>query len=538
MPHARPTPEELESAVARRPARWAAYAHTHDTLLAARAHPTSAEVFARTAEWLAAHSAHARRLRAPERAHGDDSGLDGTVSRHTFDHGTTEWLVRRFPDDVEVDWRNSHASEALEALLRPVVLPAEEDAFDAESISMRRWVRAARGSAWPSDLAWLLNALQSTGDARLRRSHAWDAASLPIQWTLRHSGTAHALLPTSECAVRGDFRRPPARIAPLVRTPMRDIRLLRGSAAARAVDTAREALAARCREVHAISYANPDEVWYANLGEGSALVLYGVVPEFRLSLEANYGYLLLSNGVPVGYGGVSPLFRQANTGINVFEPFRGTEAAYLWVRALQAFRTMFGVGRFVVNPYQVGGGNAEALDSGAFWFYHRLGFRPASPALRTLAASEAAKRRGNPRHRSARAILRELAGADLYLTLPGFGRDDAFDEAWLARIALRATERVAEEGKRDRRDAVRQIADRVAARLGVSLRGVPVAERQAWMQLAPVVDLVPDLERWPVRERHGLSRMIGAKGALRERGYARMATRQARFFRALAECGR
>ena len=117
--------------------------------------------------------------------------------------------------------------------------------------------------------------------------------------------------------------------------------------------------------------------------------MIGIAREHRLALETNTGYALFANGVPIGYGGVTPLFRQANTGINIFDPFRGGEAAFLWVQTLRAFRTLYGSERFVINAYQFGAGNAEAIRSGAFWFYYRLGFRPATAAVRTLAAREA-----------------------------------------------------------------------------------------------------------------------------------------------------
>ena len=155
------------------------------------------------------------------------------------------------------------------------------------------------------------------------------------------------------------------------------------------IDLARSALVARAREVHAMSYPNADDVHVADLGEGVELAVIGVPPAQRLLLEANYGYLLISNGVPIGYGGVSPLFRQANTGINVFDPFRGSEAAFLWAQTLRAFRTLFGTRRFVINGYQFGAGNSEAIASGAYWFYYRLGFRPSLAENASLAAAEA-----------------------------------------------------------------------------------------------------------------------------------------------------
>jgi hypothetical protein len=534
MARTRPTLAELESSAARPSQSWTAHAAVHDALLLARAYPASSEMHGAAGELARTHASRVRELSATERARGDDSGIEGTVSRHTYDLGTAEWLVGRYEKDVEIDWKDARAGEALQSLLGPFVFRAEEDGLDAESISMRHWVRTARGTAWPSDLAWLLHVLRHTGDALPRRVRAWDEASVPIRWLLRSAGVAHATLPQRAYTPRPEMRTPPAQVVRAINTPLRGIRLLRGAAAQTAIAVARETLATRCREVHAISFANPDEVWHADLGAGTAVVLYGVTPELRLSLEANYGYVLFANGVPVGYGGVSPLFRQANTGINIFEPFRGTEAACLWVRALQAFRTLFGVGRFVVSPYQIGGGNSEAIDSGAFWFYYRLGFRPATAALRALAAEEAARRKRNPRHRSAKDVLRVLARAELHLTLPSFARADAFDEARIPQVALRATARIASLGAVDRRAALQRIATRVARRLGTSVpRGT--AEREAWMQFAALVGTVPDLERWTAPERRRLAKLVSAKCAPREREFAVLATRSTAFFTALSD---
>ena len=180
-----------------------------------------------------------------------------------------------------------------------------------------------------------------------------------------------------------------------------------------------------------MNYANPGEVHLADLGEGVELAVIGVPPRERLPLEANYGFLLMSNGVPIGYGGVSPLFRQANTGINVFDPFRGSEAAFLWVQTLRAFRTLFGVRRFIINGYQFGAGNSEAIASGAYWFYWRLGFRPSLPENVALAAEEGARLKESPTRRTPAAVLRRLARGDLILDLADWDADDVFEEPLL-----------------------------------------------------------------------------------------------------------
>lgn len=126
---------------------------------------------------------------------------------------------------------------------------------------------------------------------------------------------------------------------------------------------------ADCREVYPISHANPREVYWCDLGEGVALAVIGALPGRRLCLEANYGCPLVSNGVPIGDGGVTALHRQANTGINIFEPFRGAEAGFLWVEMRRVFATLFDARGFIVNGYQIGEANPEAIASGAFWFY-------------------------------------------------------------------------------------------------------------------------------------------------------------------------
>jgi hypothetical protein len=236
----------------------------------------------------------------------------------------------------------------------------------------------------------------------------------------------------------------------------------------------------------------------------------------------------------VGYGGVSPLYRQANTGVNVFAAFRGTEAAALWIGALRCFRTLFGSTRFIANPFQVGRGNPEAIASGAFWFYYRIGFRPADAAVHAIAEREAEARRRDARHRSSAATLRTLAAVDLVLTLPDARPGDAFDEAWLPQLALRDTAHIAAEGHRGRHVAADRIAARVARMLGADRRQWTERERAAFTALAPLAEEIPDLVRWTPRERAALAALLRAKGGPQERAYVLRAARHPRWYPALA----
>jgi hypothetical protein len=68
------------------------------------------------------------------------------------------------------------------------------------------------------------------------------------------------------------------------------------------------------------------------------------------------------------------------------------------------------------RPYQLG--NDEALESGAWWFYAKLGFQPRDPATARLARDELSRAERNPRHRTRAARLRRLAERHLFFSEP------------------------------------------------------------------------------------------------------------------------
>jgi hypothetical protein len=293
------------------------------------------------------------------------------------------------------------------------------------------------------------------------------------------------------------------------------------------------AMLARTREVHAMRHANLDEIYLAPLGAGVQLVVLGVQPSERLALEANYGYMIFANGMPLGYGGFTPLFRQANTGVNVFEEYRHSEASFLYAQVLRVAHSLFGCTHFLVNPYQFGQDNDEALDSGAFWFYYRLGFRPVEPRVRALARAEYARVRAG--RTSALRTLTRLASSDMHLALPGAHGDELFAEDWLGPLARGAMQRIAAQGGGGRPRALRALAAQLLERLRLRVgQDWSPAEREALHGLAPTFVQIDDLERWPLPARRDLLALIRAKGARAEREFAVRMARHDRLRRGLA----
>jgi hypothetical protein len=291
-------------------------------------------------------------------------------------------------------------------------------------------------------------------------------------------------------------------------------------------DAALAAVTVRYREVHGFTGADPAEVVVADAGRGTQVAWFGLRPVHRLPLRAHYGYLVLKNGVPVGYGDASCLFEWCEIAFNVFETFRQGESAHLFARLLGFLVQWLGIRVFHLSPYQLGRDNEEALASGAFWFYYKLGFRPTRPALARLAREEARRIARRPGFRSSRPTLARLATGRV--TLGVGGRPSRmvceFDASLVARQAA------ATAGARSADRVVRALACR-------RWQTWPAAERTAFARLVPVLAAIPDLAAWPVGDRRALVAVIRAKGGRSETEYVRRLRGHRRLRHALLALG-
>ncbi len=332
---------------------------------------------------------------------------------------------------------------------------------------------------------------------------------------------------------RGALRRAGIRLAREAVRPLPGMRRAAPALAAELIETARAAMATRSRELHAFSHPNAEDVLVADVGRGLRGVLIGLQPEFRLPFEGYYAFLAIKNGVPVAYGGGWCLFETLEFGFNIFESFRQGESAWILGQVLRAYHHVFRMRTVAVDPYQLGAGNLEALRSGAFYFYHHLGFEPRNAGVRQVLAEETRKIARDRRYRSSLAILRRLSRDEACLTLPG-GSPEPERRLRARDLAALVTRDVARRHGGDREAATRDAERRVARALRIGrLSGWSDAERQAFRQWALVVTLVPELERWPAASRGRLVRMIRAKGGRGEGPYVRGLSSLTRLRRAL-----
>ena len=281
-------------------------------------------------------------------------------------------------------------------------------------------------------------------------------------------------------------------------------------------------LAARHRETNHFNYANPHEVYVADVGQGVTVAVFGLLTEHRFPLECTMGYLILSNGMPIGYGGGSALFKQINIGLNIFDEYRGSEAAFLWVQIMRVYHHLTGCSRFIANSYQFGSENAEALKSGAFWFYYRLGYRPVLASVRKQARTEAQRMRNDRSYRSSTKTLRALSSCDMHFTLPGVRASELFEERWIETSSLLATRELAATGCLNRIDAVEKLTLRVASDLGMhSAHSWTAKEKSGFHLIAPFVAAAGPAN-WPAESKQSMKKILRAKGGRDEAEFARL----------------
>jgi hypothetical protein len=416
----------------------------------------------------------------------------------------------------------------------------ETPALDALDEPLRTWVRRFAGPR-DTDAAWLVRRFGALAVDGFTRERLYDELDVPI-----------VLAPAAGTPSRGGDRwRPIAfvpqrtpldrarpRLADAVRETPRTVRPLSPRDGERMLDLARAAMVTRQRDLDAFAWGDPRDVRLVDFGDGLQFAAIGMVPERRLLFETVTGYLTLRNGVPIGYVLSSTLFGSAEIAYNVFETWRGAEAGRIFGRVLAMVCHLFGSDAFSIDPFQLGDANDEALDSGAWWFYRKMGFAPRAAAARRLMQREEARMRRRPGHRSSRAVLARLAAHHAYW-FTGRPRIDVLSILPLERASLAASRRLAARFGADREAGEITCADEVGRVCGVrGWRGWGADERRAWRRWAPLLAIVPGLARWPAADRRALVAVVRAKGGRSEADFARAFDRHARLRAAIVRLSR
>ena len=516
----------------------------HEVLLFLRAFPHRPGVVRLTQELLTDFAARVDRLRRAEAGMEDFdplevSGIAGTAMNDTLSFDVLRWLVRRLPGRVEIDWENYDEDRSLAATW-PRFLPLlEEDGYVEADVPWRRWLEAAQGSRSASP-GWLVERFERMPLSPQERAELYDSLRLPVCWKLGNS-------PVSRTRNWRRVARPLCHDAPLIvrsqvslaaeltRPAPRFVRLSRQQGSA-VIEKIREVMLVRYRELYGTTLGDPASVVRADVGRGVSIYLWGLPLERRLPLRAYLAGFTLKNGVPINYIEAIGLFEWMEVGFNTFYTFRGGETAWIYAQVLRCLRALAGTTCISVYPYQLGKENDEAIDSGAFWFYRKLGFRPGRPDLLRLVEREEARIAADPRHRTRPATLRKLAEGHVFYEAPG-SEPGAWDTFSMRNLGFRINRRMAKEFGGDS-DRIRRFSVVAVARaLGVSFGRKPAREQAAFENFALVLALLPDLSAWTAQEKEDLLRIIRIKAAGRETQYLRLLQKHRRLRDSLLKVG-
>ena len=447
-----------------------------------------------------------------------DSGIAGSAIHYRFFAGQAQWLAQCWPDQLHLDRDDAGTEARVAAVLPELLTPIEQYALREHGRPGYAALDRLRSKA-QTDASFLLQRVAAMPGNSYTREALIDAmdASLvlePGEGTPSRTLAAFAPAPVV-FRDKAPVRERPALRAAIGRAP-RSVRRLPLDQGQALIDLARAAMVTRARSLEAFSFADARDAWLADDGDGLAIGLCGLVPERRHALATLVGGLLLRNRVPVGYLQADIVGRSAALSFNTFETFRGGESAHLFARWLAALHRVYGCTGFSIEPYQLGRGNDEALDSGAWWFYARLGFAPRTADALALAARERARIARTPGHRSSRRALERLARRHLFFDLDPAQAQPFVD---LSELGLQCGAALSALGGAAREAALDRIDTEVLHLAGLTtLPGFTTDIREAWRRLLPLLTVL-DTSGWNAHDYWMLGALARAKAGRSERAF-------------------
>jgi hypothetical protein len=520
----------------------------HDLLLFFRAFPSGQNVLRLTEKLLQTFEPKVKAVLA---AGGDADdfapeevvGIAGTVVEATFSYPMVCWLVQRYAKSISIQW-DDYERETQRAVIWPRFFPLmEEDSLTEANVPYLDWLRAARGRH--NELPWLVRQFQRLPGfpketAEKEKAALYDSLEIMVRWDMSGSRASRTL---SRKPVRQFFfhrepliQRRQVSLAEEFAKPRLPINVLSSREAEKALDLVKEATGVRYRELYGTANADPAWVVQANPGRGVEIYFWGLPPEKRLPLRAYLAGFTVKNGVPINYVECISLFDWTEIGFNTFPAYRDGETAWIYAQTLRLLRQLHGANAISVYPYQIGDGNEEAIGSGAFWFYRKMGFRSMDPALEKLAQAEEKKVKANAKYRTSAATLRRLSKANVVYELPQAERG-AWDSFSMRNIGLAVQRRMAKDFDGDAEALRRAAVTQLGRLLGVSPQKLKAREQSTFADFATVLSLVPDLSRWLPDQKAALRQIISAKAAQTEQRYQHLLLKHERLRAAILKLG-
>ena len=545
----------------------------HESLLFLRAFPHAPSLIPRVENLLNTFHNRIEKLSAAnaDMSLFDDfntSGIAATTMQDTLSFDVAHWLVHRIPKSVEIAWDDywdDYQAERARGNTWPRFIPLlEEDADVEANIPWQSWLDAARGRQNP--LPWLLNQFANLTLPARQQAELYDSLRLPLRWNLEnlkfsrtrnftrpHRFYFHPspLIQRSEVNLSQELSQPKPKLEKLSRAAGESV-----------MQSIREVMVVRYRELYGTTLGDPSTVVRVSLGRGVVMHFWGLPPTRRLPLRAYVAGYTQKNGVPINYIEAIGLCEWIEVGFNTFYTYRQGETAWIYAQALRCLRALTNANSISIYPYQIGQNNDEAIASGAFWFYRKLGFRPGRPDLQKLCEREEKKIAANPKYRTPPRTLKRLAEAHMFYDLrpsakkrtkpdvgnrpeadatveerpfqgrvkrilkaAGFSPRAADPGPWdkfsARNLGLQINHRMARDFNGDSQKIRQASTTAVTKALNINPSRWTPEQKQALENWSLVLAQIPNLTHWTPDEKHQLIKIIRAKSASTEMPYLR-----------------
>lgn len=345
----------------------------------------------------------------------ENSGLPHTTYGSKFSHDLTTWLIAERSCRVEID-RFEDAAFDLNQVLATTLPPMERSettsGYTNEELLHELGLR--KGDKVP----FLLNELKALNDRPRVKDLLFDGLGIHLRIIPKNRSFSRAYNAVAlgklffHDGILKDFDQRELLDRPLPRPSN-----IAAGTKTKLIRAVKLSMVLTDRETDPVAYMDERTFRLYELERGISIAIYGMVPSRQMPLESYVGYTLFKNGYPAAYGGAWVFGERADFGINIFEPFRGGESGYLMCQLLRVFRQVFKVEHFEIEPYQFGLDNPDGIATGAFWFYHKHGFRPTDKELFKLSEKEMERRKKIKGHRTSARILTRFTESNMALTL-------------------------------------------------------------------------------------------------------------------------
>lgn len=452
-----------------------------NVLLFLCAHPGNAETLILAESELKRMSLALKKASRKEKTQLENSGLPFTPSLSTYTHELLQWMITYPKINVSID--SFYKSEVDLSTSLSLTLPSLEKEYTGMSYNNKGLLQILQVPK-ESQLSFILSEFSKLDDQPFVKDYFFNALQLYVKLFPKDEAFSKAYnrLPLQGHFFHTEIIKQFDQLA-LLNKKLPQPKKLSAPQFKEVLTVIKNSLALLQRETDPVTYMDETSFRLYELERGISVAIYGMTPERQLPLESYIGYTLFKNGYPAAYGGAWVFGKRSLFGINIFEPYRGGESGFMMCQLLRVYRQACGVDYFEVEPYQYGHGNPEGIQSGAYWFYYRFGFRSLDPKLHALAENEFGKIKNTKGYRSSEETLLKFTESNVALQL---GKGIPLT---VAEVRDKVTAHIAENYSGNRVMAEKEITRHFLQKAGKT-KSLTKAEKKVMLEIAMMAEVL------------------------------------------------